>query len=165
MSTWFTTYGYAEVYPDLLVGPYPRDADDVLTLRALGVERVLNLAEDCEYQPGDRQAVAAAYTELSIVEQRIGLVDFGRLPAPQIEAGVLTIVGWVREGRRCYVHCRAGRQRSAALAAGAVAVRENLPVRDALRYVRARKANADPLPDQRTDLDRWWAERLDHPPR
>jgi hypothetical protein len=160
MSTWFTSYGYAEVYPDLLVGALPLDADDVLTLRGLRVERVLNLVEDSEYQPGDRAVLRDAYARAGIEEARLSLVDFGRLPAERIEEGVSIIVAWLQDGRRSYVHCRAGWQRSASLAAAAIAVREQLGIREALRYVQARKPTADPLPHQRNDLEIWFADRV-----
>lgn len=159
MSTWFNQYAFAEVHPGLIVGAYPLDRADVRRLEDLRIDRVLNLAEDAEYGPGDRETVVAAYAEAGIEERRIGLVDFGRLPADRIEEGVATLVGWLEEGHRCYVHCRAGRQRSAAFAAAAVALLEDRAIRDALSVVRARKPSAQPLYPQRADLRTWWAGR------
>ena len=60
---------------------------------------------------------------------------------------------------RIYVHCRAGWQRSAAVAAGVVALRRGIDIDAAVRYVQARKPSADPLPHQRDDLHRWWKAR------
>ena len=159
MSTWFTTYGYAEVYPDLLVGAYPLDAGDVNALARRGVDRVLNLVEDSEYQPGDRAVIEAAHAAHGIVETRLNLVDFGHLPPDRIEDAVRLVAGWLQDDRRVYVHCRAGRQRSASVAAGAVAVVEGIHIRDALRLVQSRKPTADPLPHQRADLADWWTSR------
>ena len=159
MSTWFATYGFAEVYPDLLVGAYPLDEADVETLRRLSVGRVLNLVEDSEYRPGHRELLQALFATHRIDETRLRLVDFGHLPAEQIEEAVSTLVDWIDHGQRIYVHCRAGWQRSAAVAAGAVAVVEGIDILDALRYVRERKPSADPLPHQRDDLLEWWERR------
>jgi atypical dual specificity phosphatase len=159
MSTWFSTYGYAEVYPDLLIGAYPRDVADVEELGRLGIDTVLNLVQDAEYGPGEREAVAAAYAELGIAESRLDLVDFGRLPADRVEEAVALVVGWLEDDLRIYLHCRAGWQRSAAIAAGAVAVFEGIHIRDALRWVQSRKPTADPLPHQRADLTDWWLHR------
>jgi protein-tyrosine phosphatase len=72
---------------------------------------------------------------------------------------VQEICQWLDEGRRTYVHCRAGWQRSAAVAAGVVAVRHGLEIDEALTFVQARKASADPLPHQRQDLRAWWQLR------
>ena len=159
MSTWFASYSCSEVHPDLLVGAYPLDGADVATLRRLGVQRVLNLVEDSEYQPGDREALAAGYAQAQITERRLSLVDFGRLPADRIEEAVTIIVDSVRADQRTYVHCRAGRQRSAAIAAGAVSVLEGIPIDEALAVVRRRRPAANPLPHQRADLTEWWQQR------
>ena len=159
MSQWFDSYGLAEVHRDLLVGAYPLDGRDVQVLRHFGVERVLNLVEDSEYRDGRRPEVEAAYEVFSIQETRLSLVDFGHLPPERLEEAVSTVAGWVRDGDRVYVHCRAGWQRSAAVAAGAVAVLDEIDIRDALRRVQDRKPSADPLPHQRVDLIDWWAGR------
>jgi protein-tyrosine phosphatase len=159
MSTWFNNYGYAQVYPDLIVGAYPVDRDDVAALEDIHVESVLNLVEDAEYPPGARAEVEDAYARAGIEEQRLKLVDFGRLPADRIEQAVGVLVDWLDADRRVYVHCRAGWQRSAALSAGAVAVRDDIPITDALALIRSRKPTANPLDHQRADLIAWWLHR------
>jgi atypical dual specificity phosphatase len=159
MSTWFRTYGYGEVHPGLIVGAYPLDRGDVNHLGLMHVERVLNLVEDSEYQPGDREAIEAAYEAHGIDETRLNLVDFGHLPADRIEQAVSTLVDWLQDGRRVYVHCRAGWQRSAAVASGTVAVMRGIPIGQALDSVREQKPTADPLPHQRADLHAWWEAR------
>jgi predicted protein tyrosine phosphatase len=159
MSNWFRSYGYGEVHPGLIVGAYPLDGRDVDSLGLMRVERVLNLVEDSEYQPGDRQAIEEAYASHGIDETRMNLVDFGHLPADRLEEAVMTLVDWLEEGRRVYVHCRAGWQRSAAVASGAVAVVRDIPIEEALDAVRAQKPTADPLPHQRADLRAWWQSR------
>ena len=159
MSQWFRTYGFADIEDGFFVGAYPLDEDDVAMLEWLGINRLLNLVEDEEYRPGERDAVETALGEAGIDEYRLSLTDFGSLPAPALEAAVQEICQWLDEGRRIYVHCRAGWQRSAAVAAGVVAVRQGLEIDDALSYVQARKASADPLPHQRQDLHVWWQLR------
>ena len=159
MSTWFRTYGYGEVHPGLIVGAYPLDRGDVNHLRLMQIERVLNLVEDSEYQPGDREAIEEAYASHGIQENRQNLIDFGHLPPDQLDAAVSTLVDWLRDGRRVYVHCRAGWQRSAAVASGAVAVIRGISIEEALASVQDQKPSADPLPHQRADLHAWWQAR------
>ncbi|MGH2885769.1 MAG: protein-tyrosine phosphatase family protein [Solirubrobacteraceae bacterium] len=159
MSRWFRSYGFADVLDDLLVGAYPLDSDDVATLGHMGIRRVLNLTQDDEYRPGDRQAVERALIAAGIEERRLSLTDYGALPPAALEAAVQEVNGWLDDGVRTYVHCRAGWQRSAAVAAGVVAVRTGRDIEDALDYVQLRKPSADPLPHQREDLRRWWAGR------
>jgi protein-tyrosine phosphatase len=159
MSKWFRTYGFADVLDDLIVGAYPLDASDVGILSAMGVRRVLNLAEDQEYRRGERAAVAEALGRAGIEEQRLSMLDFGGLPASALETAVRDVNQWLDEGARTYVHCRAGWQRSAAVAAAVIAVRTGIDIDEALTHVQTRKPSADPLPHQREDLRRWWQER------
>jgi protein-tyrosine phosphatase len=159
MSKWFRSYGFADVHDKLLVGAYPLDREDVGMLEWMKIERVLNLVEDEEYAPGERRQVEHALYAAGIEEQRLSLTDYGRLPAPKLELAVTEINEWLDQGLRVYVHCRAGWQRSAAIAAGVVALREGVAIEDALARVRRRKPSADPLPQQREDLLQWWAER------
>ncbi len=159
MSTWFRTYGFADVHHGLLVGAYPLDADDVGMLAWLGIQRVLNLVEDEEYKPGARVAVEAALAANGIEERRLKLTDYGRLPAPALERAVCEVIESLDQGLRTYVHCRAGWQRSAAVAAGVVAIREGLDIDAAMARVQVMKPSADPLPHQREDLREWWYTR------
>ena len=163
MSNWFRVYGFADVLDSLLVGAYPLDQEDVGMLEWMKIERVLNLVRDEEYEPGERAVVESALIAAGIEERRLGFEDYGRLPSPELERAVTEIVDWLQDGRRVYLHCRAGWQRSAAVAAGVVAVREEVGVEEALDVVRMRKPSADPLPQQREDLLRWWAERGGEP--
>lgn len=159
VSRWFRTYGFAQIHDGLVTGAYPLDEEDVSTLSAMTVTHVLNLVEDQEYAPGRRAVVQAALAAAGIEEHRLRLTDFGRLPADRLEAAVREVVTWLKEGVTCYVHCRAGWQRSAAVAAGAVAIYDGLGIDEGLALVQQRKPSADPLPHQVDDLRAWWAER------
>jgi protein-tyrosine phosphatase len=159
MSDWFEHFGYAEVADDLLIGAYPQDAGDVAALRAAGVTRVLNLVQDVEYDAGGRDACALALAEAGIEEQRIEIVDYGNLLPEHIEQATRRALEWLDGGERVYVHCRAGMQRSATVAAALVMLRDGLELPAALESVRARKPSANPLSHQRQDLARWWKRR------
>src|SRR5438105_15849473 len=51
VSSWFRSYGFADVFDGLLIGAYPLDEVDVSMLASLGVQRARNLAEESEYRP------------------------------------------------------------------------------------------------------------------
>jgi protein-tyrosine phosphatase len=160
VSRWFLTYGFAEVGDGLITGAYPLDDDDVELLSSFSVTLVLNLTQDSEYAPGQREAVATAYTAAGIDERRLNVVDYGHLSPDLLEAAVTTVVGWLDQTEgTAYVHCRAGWQRSTAVAAGVVAIREGLEIDDALAAVKQRKPSAHPLPHQIRDLRAWWKGR------
>jgi protein-tyrosine phosphatase len=159
MSNWFLVYGFADIIDDLFVGAYPLDADDVSLLERMGIQRVLNLVEDEEYRPGEREAVESALDLAGIEEYRQSLIDYGALPANRLEAATREVSAWLDEGIRTYIHCRAGWQRSAAVAAGVVALRRGIDIDEALAFVQRRKPSADPLPHQRENLRAWWDTR------
>lgn len=159
MSDWFEHFGYGEIADGLLIGAYPQDAQDVAAIVGEGVTRVFNLVQDVEYDDGAREACALALAEAGIEEQRLELIDYGGLLPGQIELTVRTTVDWLEEGERVYLHCRAGWQRSATIAAGIVALREEIEPELALDLIRERRPSAQPLPHQRQDLLRWWAKR------
>ncbi len=161
MSRWFRSYGFTEVGPDLLLGAYPLDERDVHVLASMRVRRVLNLTEDSEYRAGERDVVQRALEAAGIEEHRISMIDYGGLSADALESAVELLSGWLDEGIRTYLHCRAGWQRSPAVAAGLVALRDGMDIDQALEYVQRRKPSADPLPHQRDDLRRWWESRQD----
>ena len=141
---------------ELTIGAYPLDQSDVEVLQWLGVDRVLNLVEDAEYRSGERKDVQEAFAAAGIEERRLRLVDQGNLSISHLEAAVHLIDAWLDQGHRTYLHCRAGWQRSATVAAGVVALRTGIGIDEALAHVQARKPSADPLPHQLADLRRWW---------
>lgn len=159
MSTWFRTYGFADILDGLVIGAYPLDQADVDTLAWMGVKRVLNLTEDAEYRRGERAKVAQALSDAGIEEHRMAFTDYGGLPGEGLEQAAREVNAWLDDGVLTYIHCRAGWQRSAAVAAAVIAVRQGLDVDEAIAQVQQRKPSADPLPHQRDDLRRWWRER------
>jgi len=159
VSKWFRTYGFADVYQDLLIGAYPLDEDDVAMLAGTGVTRVFNLVEEEEYENGTHESVQAALALRQIEEHRLPMTDFGGLRADVLELAVDGVLASLAAGERTYVHCRAGWQRSAAVAAGVVALRDGVDVDRALERVRAMKPTAEPLPHQCDDLRAWYRWR------
>ena len=159
MSDWFERFGYEEVADNLLIGAYPLDAEDVAALAGARVTAIFNLVEDAEYGEGERELIAEALAEHGIRERRMSFVDYGALLPGQLEEAVNAVLGWLNADERVYLHCRAGWQRSAAVAAGVVALRDEVDLAEALERIAERKPSADPLPHQRHDLANWWVLR------
>jgi atypical dual specificity phosphatase len=159
VSGWFEHFGFGPVGDELLTGAYPQDADDVAALVDAGVTRVFNLVQDVEYEGEGRAACEAALANAGILEERVEVVDYGNLLPGHIERAVRIVRPWLAEGERVYVHCRAGMQRSATVAAAIVALEEGVEPTEALRRVSERNPRANPLEHQRQDLLRWWKAR------
>lgn len=127
-------------------------ADDVPTLKDLGVGAVLSLQAEM-HDPVEelgRYGIACA---------RVACEDFRAPSLTQLEEAVETIGRFVREGRRVYLHCYAGLQRSVTVAACYYiwASPERFNARTAIEYVCARRRNACPLREQKDavlDFDR-----------
>jgi atypical dual specificity phosphatase len=159
VSDWFERFGWGEVADGFLLGAYPLDAEDVAELAEAGVDEILNLCEDAEYGEGERDAVSRELEAAGIEERRLPLVDYGNLPSERLEQAVTRALASLEAGRRVYLHCRAGWQRSAAVAGGVIALRDGISPQEALERLRERRPSAEPLPHQRADLLRWYAER------
>jgi protein-tyrosine phosphatase len=59
-----------------------------------------------------------------------------------------------------YLHCRAGWQRSSAVATGVLALRDDIPLEDALAEIRQRRPEVMPLQHQWEDLEAWHSRRI-----
>jgi protein-tyrosine phosphatase len=129
-------------------------------LGALGVSRVLNLVEDDEYPRGARRKVERTLADAGIEERRLSSEDYGGLPPELLEQATAQVNSWLDDGEVVYLHCRAGWQRSAAVAAGAIAIRDGIDLDAALLQVQKQRSTADPLPHQREDLARWFDARV-----
>jgi atypical dual specificity phosphatase len=90
---------------DVLLGALP-SGDDAHALHAEGVRAVVNTCE--EY--GGPQSV---YEELGIEQLRIPTIDFQPPTLADVERAVDFMRARVAEGKQVYVHCKAGRGRSA----------------------------------------------------
>ncbi len=159
MSRWFNEYGFGEVHSHLFIGAVPLDANDVQVLADQRVDRVLNLVQEPEYPDGARLEVEIALSANGIEEARVQVIDFGNLPSAALESAVTQVEHWLEDGHTVYLHCRAGWQRSATVAAGVIAIREAIAIDEALSRLHARKPTAEPLPHQVQDLLTWWSRR------
>lgn len=159
VSRWFTEYGWGEVAPGLWTGAYPQDAADVDVLVAGGVTTVVNLCADEEYRPGARAAVTAAYAAAGVVEHRLTSADYGNLAPELLTAGAQTVGAALDAGEQVYLHCRAGWQRSATVAAATLVARGGTDPREALDAISRRRPVARPMDHQVADLIAWWQNR------
>jgi protein-tyrosine phosphatase len=161
VSEWFEKFGLAAVDGSgrLFTGAFPTDADDVAVLSGLDIDAVVNLCQDSEYPEGAREQVEAAFRTAGIEERRLGMVDFAGFGPAQLEAAVSEVLRQLERGRRVYLHCRAGQQRSTAVAAGALALRDGVSLDQALTEIRDRKPRARPLEHQLEDLRAWYDAR------
>lgn len=92
----------------VLIGGLPTRGD-VERLAAAGVGAVINLCEEFDGHERDFARRGLAYL-------RLPTLDYHSPAVADLERGVAFIERHARDGRRVYVHCKAGRKRSAVLA-------------------------------------------------
>ena len=92
----------------VIVGAYPF-ARDVATMHAAGVRAVVNT---CEEYLGPQ----AAYEEYGIEQLHIPTTDFAHPRLEDVSRAVDFVQQHVEAGRTVYIHCKAGRARSATVA-------------------------------------------------
>ncbi len=96
-----------DVNEHVVIGALPL-ASDVAALRSAGVTAVVNTCE--EYAGPER-----AYQEAGITQLRLPTVDFTPPKIEDIERGVAFIESEIGKDGKVYVHCKAGRGRSATI--------------------------------------------------
>lgn len=94
--------------PHVIVGAYPF-AGDIDALHQAGVRAVVNTCEEYE---GPIQE----YERLGLVQLRIPTTDFTPPSLADISRAVEFVQEHVEQGETVYVHCKAGRARSATVA-------------------------------------------------
>lgn len=145
---------YTRLHESLLAGRMPVSEAHVDALHTEGVTVVINLCEDREYWDGERDAVAAACTRAGMVELRLPVIDGATVPADVLEQAVEAA-----EGEVVYVHCRGGRERSAAVAIALLAARSGSSVEDAHGLALGLRPGFKPLPWQIEGVRSWLRER------
>jgi protein-tyrosine phosphatase len=159
MSIWFERFGFDRVAPGLVMGAMPLDEEDLGQLTELGVDAIYNLCEDGEYLPGQRLVLWNALSAARLLERRLPFADHGRLDGEELDRAAREVGEWIDADRQVYLHCRAGQQRSAAVAAAVIAIRTTGDIDAALDEVARQRPGAVPLRRQRKDLVRWWRKR------
>ena len=147
---------YSRLSDRLLAGAMPHSEAHVDALVAEGVEVVINLCELGEYWAGEREAVLAAYRAAGVRELHLPVKDGATIPGSVIDAAVGGYDGGV-----AYVHCRGGRERSAAVATAILAATHRLTIAEALVMAQRGRPVFSPLPWQVDALHAWKAERTE----
>ncbi len=148
---------YTRLHGSLLAGRMPVSERHVEALRSEGVTLVINLCEDREYWDGEREAVATACARASIAELRLPVID-GSTVSPELLERAVAAAG----DEVVYVHCRGGRERSAAVAIALLAAASGSTVEEAHDRAVARRPGFKPLPWQVEGVRTWLRDRDGH---
>jgi protein-tyrosine phosphatase len=110
---------YHEISPyPIILGGLPLETKNHSTLiNRLGIKAVLSMVETWEQEPGLRHTPVSTqnWSALDIEHMRVETRDFYPVPLDKIMQGVTFLESQLKQNHRVYVHCKAGRGRSAAV--------------------------------------------------
>lgn len=141
----------AWIEPGFAIGGRPFAAQRA-AVRALGIETVVTVESPIERE-------AAGWEELGVELVALPTRDWVGIPAERFEAVVSAVLERRAAGRTVLLHCLAGVNRAATLAAAVLCRRDRLSVEEAIDRVRAVRPSAAPTPEQVASLREWLGRR------
>ena len=145
----------------IAAGRNPLSVRDVADLRAAGITHVLDLREDSEWAaPRFGHDAVEAMARLGINRMHIPVKDMG---APQ-PLDFDRANAWIEKAlalpnAKVYLHCRAGMERTAAIAIAFWIAREGISYDAAFRNLKGKRPIFKPLPAQERAVKDWMAAR------
>lgn len=131
-----------EPYPIYLGGLPLINKGDSQKIPALGVTRVLSMVENFEIEDGwlgNKPVKPADWEAQQIQVKRIQAVDYYPVTNDEIREGVQYLTEMVADGQTIYVHCKAGRGRSATIVVAYLMQQEGLSLDDAIAHVKKQR--------------------------
>ena len=148
---------FSELDDQLVVGSCPSSLEDIQALAALGVKALVNLQSDIDLRSRALEwtVLWPLYLRHGISAVRVPIIDFEPADlARHIDAAVTAVAKQVDAGKRVYVHCNAGLNRSPSVVIGFLMLSRGLPLKEATAWVKERH-ECVPYPD----VIRGWAMR------
>lgn len=104
----------------------------------LGVTKILSLAENFELETGwfNQPVKAEEFLEIGIKVEHIPAIDFFPLTKSQIDRSIDILSRALLENHKVYVHCKAGRGRSATVIIAYLMTQEDLTFEEAYAFVK-----------------------------
>lgn len=152
-------FEFHRAIPGILCGRNPLTAGDVATLHEVGVQRVLDLRMDDEWDIPTRfgREAIAAMQWAGIERASVPVVDEQALSAEELDR-TWEILSAADEERILYVHCRAGIERTGSALGAFLARSQGLSLADALDRLNDAGCALRPLPHQVAAVQRWLGE-------
>lgn len=151
-----STGWWSEIEPyRIYLGALPlKNKGNLEEILALGVTRVLSLVENFELEDGwfNKTVKPAEWREKGVQVHQISAVDYAPLTSQQIEEGVAFLADQLANGETVYVHCKAGRGRSAAIVIAYLMQYQGFTLDDAIAFVKERRPQINLNQEQRQAL-------------
>jgi ADP-ribosylglycohydrolase/rhodanese-related sulfurtransferase len=155
------SFTWDEIAPGVHAGRAPIFRRDIWRLRARGVTHILDLREDHEWDgPGRRGGSAIAEIDvLGMSRLSVAIRDMGTPSERHLDEAVAYLDAALHLGGSVYVHCRAGVQRTGAIAAAWFARQQRCSVDEAVERLRERRPDFEPMVFQVMAAREWLARQ------
>ncbi len=137
-----------EVDPNVIVGAMPL-ASDVARMKDAGVVAVVNT---CQEYPGPIDE----YEKAGITQLRVETIDFTHPSLESVEAAVEFMNQQLVNGGKIYVHCKAGRARSATVAICWLMANRGLNPDEGQRLLLEKRPHINPRLTERPVVQQFW---------
>lgn len=141
---------YDRIDEYVILGALPRK-DDVPRLKKMGVRAVLNV---CEEYSGPEEAYVAA----DIQQVRLPTIDYTSPSLSTVCQGVCYIERCVSSGHLIYVHCKAGRGRSATIVLCWLIKAKKITQNEAMNFLLERRPHVNKRLDKRAVVGEFLAK-------
>lgn len=110
-------------------------------IRETGVDSILSMVETFEHNSGfwDEPMTLEEWEKMGMRVKHVEAVDFTALEQKHFVEGVAFLEKELSEGRRVYVHCKAGRGRSASIVIAYIMKRDGKSFTEALELVTSQR--------------------------
>jgi ADP-ribosyl-[dinitrogen reductase] hydrolase len=154
-------FEYDEIAPNVYAGRAPTFRRDVWRLRAQGVTHLLDLREPHEWSGSGRVGNSAIHEieRLGVARLSVPVADMGASRLDDLDRAVAFMAAALHVGGTVYIHCRAGMERTAAVAAAWFAEREACTIYEAVDRLRQRRPIFAPLHGQVRAAEAWLMRR------
>jgi protein-tyrosine phosphatase len=150
---------FTDLDDHIAVGSYPHTPEQIESLvQTYGVSAVVNLQSDADLrQRGVQWSVLwPFYIKLKVSLMRIPIIDFDRADLGRnMDQAVEAVGRFVDEGRKVYIHCNAGLNRSPSVVVGHLVAARGLGLAEAMDWL-AQRHECVPYPDV---LEHWVRRR------
>ena len=137
-----------EIDEHVIMGAFPFSFD-VPKMQSAGIGAVVNT---CEEYAGPVKAYRAA----GIQQMRVPTVDFTHPSLESVERAIAFMQQQIAQGKRIYVHCKAGRARSGTVVLCYLIAIKDMTPDQAQQLILQRRPHANPRLAQRTVVQQFW---------
>ena len=167
--TQFTSTGWwTKIEPyNLYLGALPlKNKGHLDQILELGVTRVLSLVEDFELEDGwlNRPVKSQDWIDRSLEVKHIPAEDFLPVKAHEIAEGIEYLAQMLDEGHTVYVHCKAGRGRSATIVIAYLMQYQGISLEEAIAFVKEQRPQINLNPSQRQAILDYFGQSEEPPP-